>query len=697
MSYYEFLRSAPYVRLVLPFILGIITGGTVGWSGYFIWIYLAIVAVFLIISMFADPGKIYRINWIWGLTFSLIVFFTGNLSVSVSQPKKDLPSGNIVATGTIIENPLQHASSFSVPVRLTALYVNEQWLPVNRKAICTLQKKADNSDLRLNGILFLHGSWSEIKNFGNPYEFDYKKYMNRNGFYYRAYMDSSGWKVTGEDRRFRLTIWALGIRNNILDYFRQLKLSPSSFAVISALTVGDKSYLDAELKAAYVNSGTMHILAVSGMHVALLFWLLQQLSRPLMLWKRGKILRSVFVLVVIWIYALITGLTPSVVRASVMFSFWMLGDTGNRNVNIYNTMSASALLLLLINPQTLFDVGFQLSYMAVLGIVVFYQDIYKWFFIKNNILKYIWSMMAVSVAAQLFTLPLTLFYFHQFPNYFLLSNIIALPLSTVILYGSILALLLAPFSFLWEATGWILSLSVEGMNNALLWIERLPYSVTTGIAIPWIMAVALFLSVVAFRIFISVRKSRYLIIILICFIISFSAVFLKKIKILHTTDVVVYNAPAPYLVQMRTGFSNYLLSASKDSRAERSVQPYNLHNHLGDCSKIFPDSSDLVKNRYLMIYKNFLFFGGKKMYIWEKRPDFHKQADIDILIISKMQNRDILTIEKFFHPKEVLVTSGVFRGVAFRLKEHFQSKNIPCKVLNADGAWVLANIKKIDE
>jgi competence protein ComEC len=380
-----------------------------------------------------------------------------------------------------------------------------------------------------------------------------------------------------------------------------------------------------------------------------------------------------------------------------MFTFWMLGDTGNRNVNIYNTLSASALLLLLLNPQTLFDVGFQLSYMAVLGIVVFYQDIYRWLLFRNVILKYIWSMIAVSLAAQLLTLPLTLYYFHQFPNYFLLSNIIALPLSTVILYGSILALLLAPFPFLWGILGGLLRVSVDGMNKMLIWIEHLPHSVTTGITIPGIMAVLLFLSIAALRIFLFRRKASYLVWMLMCLIVSYASIWIRKMNTLRSDEVVVYNAPIPFLVQLRSGFHNYLLTGSHELTTEKPIQPYNLHHYLTDCLRIFPDSSTILKTGDLMIYKNFIFFSGKKIYFWQKRPDFHKQTEIDILIISRMTYRDMPVLGKYFRPKHVVVTSGVFGGVAFKLKEYFCRENIPCNVVKTDGAWVLSHIKKIDE
>ncbi|NJO68117.1 MAG: ComEC family competence protein [Bacteroidetes bacterium] len=457
MSFYEFLRSAPYIRLLLPFIIAIITGQYINLpilliSGIVIFSFCCFSCLKL-----SKKYNTYQNRWLWGFIFCFFMFSSGLLIVQLKENREFLPGGKkLIVTGTVMENPRVTPKTLQVMIKLSGYFDSGKWVKSGQKVVVSIQKSSSGDSLAMNQVVMLQGYWNEFKNNGNPYEFDYKKYMNRSGYYYTAYIDSSSWLITGKNLHFNLAIFAHRLRDNLLDYFRQLNLSSSAFAVISALTVGDKSYLDAGLKSAYVNSGTMHILAVSGMHVALLFWLLQQLTRPLMLWRHGPVLRAILVLFVIWVYALITGLTPSVIRASVMFTFWMIGDTGKRNTNIYNTLASSAFLLLLLNPDTLFDVGFQLSYLAVLGIVVFYKDIYNWLYVNNIVLKYFWSAISVSLAAQLLTLPVSLYNFHQFPNYFLLSNIIALPLSTVILYGSIVALMLAPFKFMWFVTGWFL-------------------------------------------------------------------------------------------------------------------------------------------------------------------------------------------------------------------------------------------------
>lgn len=698
MSFYEFLRSAPYVRLLLPFILGIVSGQVIHFPVIVLWISFAVLIAVVILLQIVPVGKNYKFRWLWGVMLTLLIINCGLMAAIPKTMEDNISGKDLVVAGTIIENPKVKESSFKIILKINAVYEGNTWKCRQHKVICTLQKKKIPQPVVLNQRIMLRGSWTEIHNFGNPYEFDYSKFMNRNGFFFQAYIDSAHWKLQGPDLKFSINLWALQLRDKILSYYKQLNLSPSSFAVISALTVGDKSYLDDEIKSAYINSGTMHILAVSGMHVALLFWLLQLITRPLILWKKGKLLRLFVVLLVIWIYALITGLTPSVVRASVMFSFWMLGDAGNKKVNIYNTLSASALFLLLINPDTIFDVGFQLSYLAVLGIVVFYSDIYHWLYLQNKILKYLWGMIAVSLAAQLFTLPISLYNFHQFPNYFILSNIIALPLSTIILYSSIIALVLAPFKFLWLPLGWVLKILLGAMNNALIWVEHLPFSVTTGIGISGIMALCLFIIVVSARFYIYRKKSIYLYLVLICSIVCCYNIYVKRKAVLQTRDIIVYNTPGTVVVQLRDGKRSFIISENSGYDVDRLIKPYNDKLQVEKFHKLFLDSAIAIKNKNLMIYKNFIFFNRKRFFVWDKTPDFRRlPVNIDVLIIAKFKKRDLYLVDKYFKAKEIIVANKVFRGLAQEIGLHYKEQDIPCTILNTDGAWVLSQSKKIDE
>jgi competence protein ComEC len=204
------------------------------------------------------------------------------------------------------------------------------------------------------------------------------------------------------------------------------------------------------------------------------------LNKILSLFKWGKtqLLKSVILISFVCLYAYITGLSPSVCRSAVMISFSIIGKQINHQSNPFNLIAGSAFFLLIIDPAYLFDIGFQLSYLAVLGIIYFYDAIYRLCYFENKFADQIWMLIAVSIAAQLSTLAISLYYFHQFPNYFLLANLLAIPLSSIALYLGIALLALNPIPFIAKYIGLVLSKCIALMGYILHKISILPYALS---------------------------------------------------------------------------------------------------------------------------------------------------------------------------------------------------------------------------
>jgi len=701
MSFYEFLRSAPYLRILAPYTLGIIFSGCIRLPVpvlFFLVMSLVLLSIFIEILKL---GSLFHLRWLSGTIINLSLIALGVFSSQKPTTDFTFQGKEIVALGTILEDPHETAKTFSTQIRVNSVLSNGQWIDSPQKILGILQKDSRKSSCFLGKQILLKTCLKPIKNKGNPFEFDYKVYMHQMGFYNSAFVDSSHWKLLQDDPRFNIQLWALKIRDRVLGYFKLLNLSSSAFGVVSALTVGDKSYLDQELINAYVNSGTMHILAVSGMHVALLFWLLQQLTRPLLWFRKGKLIQIMLVLIIIWIFSLVTGLTASVVRAAVMFTFWMLGDTSHRKVNIYNTLSASALLLLLIQPETLYDIGFQLSYMAVLGIVVFYKDIYHLIYTKLYLLQQLWSMVAVSLAAQIFTFPLTLYYFHQFPNYFLLSNIIALPLSTVILYGAIIALVLAPIKMLWFPLGWTIKFLVDLMDNILIWVENLPFAVSHGICISGLMAILLYMMVFCIQLF-RLRKYSLFVFTGMIFSIGFSLnLLIFNYEMKQKTGIVVYNIPKLLVIQFIQGENSVVLSDSIGAPViEKYIRPVRDHLQLTKNHKIQYNSGCTKREGECMLYKGFISSCGKRLFIWDHEPKQMKKGipmDIDLLVVHTSKKVTFEKIAQYFKTKMVVITGKTSLYWGDQLKKEFDGRHCPCSFVSLDGAWLSGEIKKIDQ
>ena len=247
------------------------------------------------------------------------------------------------------------------------------------------------------------------------------------------------------------------MRDKLLNILKENGLKNNELAVASALILGYKDDLGEELKHSYSSAGATHVLAVSGLHVGIIFLVLNFLLNILDKNDRFKISKAILLICFLWAYATITGLSPSVVRAATMFSFVTIGKSFGKSSSIYNTLCASAFVLLVYNPYLIMEVGFQLSYLAVVGIVYFQSIIYKWIYVKNKFLKYIWMITSVSIAAQLTTFPLGLLYLHQSPTYLFASNLFVIPGAMLIIGLGILLFITSWIPLISGGIGWLLA------------------------------------------------------------------------------------------------------------------------------------------------------------------------------------------------------------------------------------------------
>lgn len=332
----------------------------------------------------------------------------------------------------------------------------------------------NESQVEKGQIVLFRAAMREIPPPKNPLGFDNKQYRFFQDIHLQAYWKEGDYGVIGSRPAGFLEQW----RNEQLSKWRKALEDPAVFSIAGAMVFGYKDEMPEEIRETYAATGASHVLAVSGLHVGLIYLFCQILLRSLK-WRFGKVMIS---LVVIWGFAFLTGATPSVLRASTMFSFVLIGQQMRRPISIYNSLAGSAFFLLIINPLWLFNIGFQLSYLAVLGIVVFQPLIYHWWIPSNRWADKVWTLITVSLAAQLATLPLTLFYFHQFPVYFWLSGLVVVPAAPLII-GLGLALILFSnwIPDLEWIPAWLLDWLISLINRSLEMMQAIPGSVISGI------------------------------------------------------------------------------------------------------------------------------------------------------------------------------------------------------------------------
>ncbi|WP_026968665.1 ComEC/Rec2 family competence protein [Algoriphagus terrigena] len=296
-----------------------------------------------------------------------------------------------------------------------------------------------------------------------PDEFDYRGFLARKDIHFRQFIGEKHLLVDSSDTDSP-KFWLERLRKSLAEIIAEKVPNPESRQIAAALLLGQKESLDREIRNAYAETGTMHILAVSGLHVGIIYAILLFPLKGIRLTSRQRKSYLVLVVVLIWIYAVLTGFSPSVIRAATMFSLLTAGQMRDRKPSPWNILAFSALIMIVMDPAVIFEVGFQLSYLAVGGILLLQPLILRWWLPRNRALEYIWQMTAVSLAAQLATFPLSVLYFHIFPSYFLIANLVIIPLSFVVMNTGILLLALHWIPWIGAGLGWAV--------NGLIWFQN---------------------------------------------------------------------------------------------------------------------------------------------------------------------------------------------------------------------------------
>ncbi|MDP4131915.1 MAG: ComEC/Rec2 family competence protein [Bacteroidota bacterium] len=325
--------------------------------------------------------------------------------------------------------------------------------------------------------------------------FDYKAYCLFKHIHAQIFVKTSEYQVLGEVKENFFSAYLSSWRKNLLRILRKYIPDKEESGLMEALMIGYTDDLDRDLVQSYSNTGVVHIIAISGLHLALIYQLLQLLLRRIKDKNSWRWLKLTLLVGSLWIFSLLSGASPSVIRSAVMFSILLLAHTLSRDSSVYNSLASSAFLLLCFDPFWLWDTGFQLSYSAVLSLVIFLKPIQGLFYIQNKLLKGFWSSASVSIAAQILTTPISVYYFHRFPNYFLFSNLLAVPLSSCILIGGILLCLVSFSPLLAHFFGWILGKEIGLLNGFVQYTADLPGAVTDRLSVNLLQVILLYMMI----------------------------------------------------------------------------------------------------------------------------------------------------------------------------------------------------------
>lgn len=504
------------------------------------------------------------------LFFTPILIFLGVLLMSMNQQSSDHVNFN--DTSTLLVDVDEIAST------------NKVW----RKTICSVRQVINSSsveqsneqillfinskNLKVGDQILVNASVKRIENKNNPGEFDAKKYWLAKNIQFIGFVSSFDYKLINHSELSWFSS-KLSETRTYLNSVLESHLSGDELAVAQALILGNKGMLTSELKTSFSQAGAMHVLAVSGLHVGIVLFLLMYILKqfPRIFSKKSALLTA---LIVIWIYAGITGFSPSVLRATIMFTVLSLGVVLGRKGNAINVLFFSAFLLIIWNPMIIYDLGFQLSYLAMIGIFSLYRSISQLLYINNKYLRKIWEGIAVGIAAQILTFPLTLYYFHQFPNYFMLTNIGMMIFASLALGIGLLLFALNWTGVIAQFVGFLLSSSFCAMLFFIQFIEKLPGSVAKGFVIREDTVFVMYCIILALFLF---KKRRKVVLAIGAFaVVTFVSIQYTRFNNLITSELVIYNSNELILsLKMK----NQILCFRKEQKKSIKEANYLLSNY----------------------------------------------------------------------------------------------------------------------
>ncbi|MGB8492452.1 MAG: ComEC/Rec2 family competence protein [Bacteroidales bacterium] len=550
-------KEIPFLRIGTPLCVGIISGRWLDPGSLFLITAGAIVLSGFCISLIFNK---YLVNLIYGYTLTIALFVSGFLLYENEKSRlSTLRSETATYSCTLSEYPEEKGNSLRAVLKLNSLAGENGNIPLRGSLLIYFRKDSFTKTPVPGDNFTLMCTPRPVVNRGNPDEFDYKFYLENRGIKYSGFAGKNDIIDHSAPDHLKLIHRALIIREKIIDMYRQRGITGERLALVAAITLGEKSMLDEEQKLNFIKAGVMHIMAVSGLHAVILSLFVFNL----LFFLKGKsnIIRILITVLFLWMFAFVTGLTPSVLRATLMFSVVQAGKLMARNVNTLNSVLASAVVLMIIRPSVVFDAGFLLSYSAVIFIVCFYQDLYMTTNFKRWLPDKIWQSAAVTLVAQAGTLPLTISLFNRFPAWFIITNLIIVPVSSLLIIIACLVPLTFPVVFVSRAiasaldflTGLTALIAEKASSLPMASIENIGISSSES----FLLFGALFLTLW----YLMHRRSFTVTYTLISLLLFFIAGLIKDFKSAASSELIVYNTTTGhYAVGVRNGRTVHLYS-----------------------------------------------------------------------------------------------------------------------------------------
>ena len=635
----------------------------------------------IFLLMFGALKVSYGRRWLFGVGASCIMFLIGWLSAESEwrSLKNDWPTEKQAYRAVVLDVPLEKEKSIQCKVKVN-----------DRKVQLSLFKDSLSSTLGIGDELLLYTQIQSPTNHGNPYEFDYARYLYHHQVGGSAYAHSGNWVKRECKPTLSLKQKALLFREKVIDKMSRWGMDKEHLSILSALTLGCKRELDEEVRDIYSIAGISHVLALSGMHIGIIWVVLGFLLKPVALIRGGKWIKWFISTSLLWTFAFVVGLEASVVRAVIMCMLMELAKLAGTKGLSLNTLAIAAMLMLLYHPFYLFDIGFQLSFVAVAAIVLFFPLLFRVFREKSRLVRFLGGIMCVSVSAQLGTAPLVMYYFSNFSVYFLLTNLVASILVPIIIVGTFTMILVAPIPFLHNWIMFLLTKIVQALNETARWVSELPHAFFSISSISSAEIILFYLLLAILSLYGIKEKRRFfiggigvlalLLVVHVC--VSFPQVRSAEIVFYH-----VKNCPAIHLIE--SDGTSYVVSETKDGvveNLEKVAGRFWKKAHIKKPVLIQADTNGYEG----LVQENIIVWHGRKIGLlsdnrWQDKSVVQK-LNLDYLVVCKGFNQSIESIFPLFKINKVVLDASLSKYEVERFKKECQKLGLGFVDIASEGS-----------
>ncbi|MBP9793043.1 MAG: ComEC/Rec2 family competence protein [Flavobacterium sp.] len=679
MKLYQF----PIVRITLCLIAGI-------FSAFYIRPSLTIAFLALGISLlvcgyaFYKSNKTFTPNSSFGMALYLVFFSIGITTTllhdeSLHQNHYTQSESNFDKDQNIqliIREKLKNSAKYN---RYFAEVVSIENQGTCGKILLNIKKDSIETTLSVGNQLLVYDQLQKHFKPNNPNQFDYGKYLEIKGVHAQIYTDPTAVKI-GSKIEKGITFYTANFRNTIIQNLAKSGFKKEELAVVTALILGQQQDISPEVLRDYQYAGAVHILSVSGLHVGFILLFISFLLQPIPNTTLGNTSRLLLTIVSLWLFAFVAGLAPSVVRSTVMFSFIAIGMHLKRENNSFHTAIVSLFLILLFEPMFLFDIGFQLSYLAVFFILWLQPLLDKVWQPRNKVLGYFWSILTVSFAAQIGTLPLSIYYFHQFPGLFFITNLVLIPFLSAIMALGTLLMILAYFNWIPELLSKSVEILITLTNTIISKIAAIESFVLQNIPLSFSMMLIGYLLIISWTIWIEKPKFNKLLFALGSVLLFQTILFTTKWNSENNREFVVFNVMKKSIIAIKNGSAIALYTSeeiAKNSFEERMLQTYATAKY----SKI--EVIKPIVNTFLFAHKKILLIDSTSAYKTSIQPD--------IVILSQSPKVNLERLLEIQKPELIIADASNYKSYIALWKRTCLKRKIPFHSTYEKGFYSLKN------